>query len=236
MPSKALTRATQDAAAIAASAIPPGTIAAFFKASAPSGWVKANGSTIGSASSGASRANADTAALFAVLWADTSLAILTSAGGASTRGANATADFAANKRLTLPDLRGEFLRGHDDSRGVDSGRGLATAQSGDIAPHSHTASTSVTSASAGTPSGTLDSQGAHTHTSPGTTANDFVRTGASSGVTATVTATSSAGAHTHTFTGTAMAAHGHTATTTVDNSTGTETRPRNVAALYAIKL
>ena len=28
----------------------------------------------------------------------------------------------------LPDLRGEFIRGWDDGRGVDSGRGLLTAQ------------------------------------------------------------------------------------------------------------
>ncbi len=31
--------------------------------------------------------------------------------------------------LTLPDLRGEFLRGWDDSRGVDAGRVLLSAQS-----------------------------------------------------------------------------------------------------------
>ncbi|HIB0999308.1 TPA: hypothetical protein ACWS2C_005355, partial [Escherichia coli] len=29
----------------------------------------------------------------------------------------------------LPDLRGEFMRGWDDGRGVDSGRGILTAQS-----------------------------------------------------------------------------------------------------------
>ncbi|HAY5080504.1 TPA: phage tail protein [Escherichia coli] len=29
----------------------------------------------------------------------------------------------------LPDLRGEFIRGWDDGRGIDSGRGILTAQS-----------------------------------------------------------------------------------------------------------
>jgi len=37
----------------------------------------------------------------------------------------------------LPDLRGEFLRGWDDGRGVDVGRGILTAQSQDLAPHVH---------------------------------------------------------------------------------------------------
>ena len=34
--------------------------------------------------------------------------------------------------LVLPDLRGEFLRGWDDGRGVDSGRTLLSAQSGSV--------------------------------------------------------------------------------------------------------
>ncbi|MBL4787356.1 MAG: hypothetical protein JKY49_18275, partial [Cohaesibacteraceae bacterium] len=37
----------------------------------------------------------------------------------------------------LPDLRGEFLRGWDDGRGVDSGRGLLATQSGQNEAHSH---------------------------------------------------------------------------------------------------
>ncbi|NRN29077.1 phage tail protein [Photorhabdus heterorhabditis] len=37
----------------------------------------------------------------------------------------------------LPDLRGEFIRGWDDGRGVDIGRYLLSGQLADIAPHSH---------------------------------------------------------------------------------------------------
>ena len=37
----------------------------------------------------------------------------------------------------LPDLRGEFLRGWDDGRGVDSGRALLNSQSGMIEKHRH---------------------------------------------------------------------------------------------------
>lgn len=69
------------------------------------GWVRANARTIGSATSGATeRANADTEALFLYLWnADPNLAV---SGG---RGANAAADFAANKTIALPDARGRAL-------------------------------------------------------------------------------------------------------------------------------
>lgn len=65
------------------------------------GWVRANGRTIGSAGSGATeRANADCEALFIFLWDNcTNLAV---SGG---RGASGAADFAANKTLTLPDAR-----------------------------------------------------------------------------------------------------------------------------------
>ncbi|HHH0822896.1 TPA: phage tail protein [Yersinia enterocolitica] len=37
----------------------------------------------------------------------------------------------------LPDLRGEFLRGWDDGRGVDSGRGLLTVENDEIRSHRH---------------------------------------------------------------------------------------------------
>jgi microcystin-dependent protein len=75
-----------------------------------SGFVRCNGRTVGSATSGATeRANADTSALFAFLWgADSNLAV---SGG---RGASAAADYAANKTIALPDCRGRVLAGLDD--------------------------------------------------------------------------------------------------------------------------
>jgi len=74
-------------------------------ASFPAGWVRANAGTIGNTGSGATRANADTQALFYLWWADftdAQVPIQTSAGAASTRGASAAADFTANKRMTVP--------------------------------------------------------------------------------------------------------------------------------------
>lgn len=120
---------------------PVGSIAHFPFTAAPAGWLKANGFTIGSAASGGTlRANADTLNLYTALWnnvGQTELPIQTSAGGASTRGASAAADFAANKRLPVPDLRAEFIRGLDDGRGIDSVRALVGAQAASIGPHEH---------------------------------------------------------------------------------------------------
>ncbi|EPY5124705.1 tail fiber protein [Escherichia coli] len=39
--------------------------------------------------------------------------------------------------LKLPDLRGEFIRGWDDGRGVDSGRAILSTQSHSIQAHDH---------------------------------------------------------------------------------------------------
>ncbi|GGL48460.1 hypothetical protein [Caulobacter rhizosphaerae] len=130
---------TADAAAVAATinalvtaAAPTGKEDRFYLATAPAGWVAANGGTIGSAASGATtRAHADTQALFTALWGALSNAdfpIQDSAGSASTRGASAAADFAANKRFPLPDRRGEGDRGWDNGRGVDPGRTLGSSQ------------------------------------------------------------------------------------------------------------
>lgn len=87
---------------------------------ARTGWVRDNGRTIGSASSGATeRANADTSALFAYLWNNFSNTICPVSTG---RGANAAADFAANKTITLPDKRGYVPGGLDDMGNSAAGR------------------------------------------------------------------------------------------------------------------
>ena len=79
----------------------PGMIAHFAMSSAPAGWLKANGAAV-------SRSTYST--LFAAI------GTLYGAGDGSTT-------------FNLPDLRGEFLRGFDDARGVDSGRVFGSAQS-----------------------------------------------------------------------------------------------------------
>lgn len=86
-----------------------------------SGFVRANGRTLGSATSGATeRANSDAQALFEYLWnADANLVVSTGRGGSS------SADWAANKTITLPDGRGRGLGGLDSMGNSAAGR-LAT--------------------------------------------------------------------------------------------------------------
>ena len=43
----------------------------------------------------------------------------------------------SGQNFNVPDLRGEFIRGYDDSRGVDSGRGFATYQQHQFQTHTH---------------------------------------------------------------------------------------------------
>ncbi|MDX2215298.1 MAG: hypothetical protein SFY66_18685 [Oculatellaceae cyanobacterium bins.114] len=81
-------------------------------------WVQLSGDstprTIGNASSGAATAQSWTSILYTLIWnnyTQTQCPVLTSGGGASTRGASASADYSANKRLTLPDFRGRSLIG-----------------------------------------------------------------------------------------------------------------------------
>lgn len=81
-------------------AMPPGSVMAFAHTAAPTGWLLCQGQAV---------SRTTYAALFAVLsttWGE---------GDASTT-------------FNLPDLRGEFVRGADDGRGIDAARAFASAQ------------------------------------------------------------------------------------------------------------
>jgi len=92
---------------------PPGEVAHFATVSAPAGWLKANGALV---------SRATYLALFRVM-------------GTRFGAGDGETTFA------LPDLRGEFLRGWDDDRGVDRSRGFGTWQNHDFLSHSHNAPT-----------------------------------------------------------------------------------------------
>ena len=81
-------------------------------------WVPLNDAsvapfTIGSASSNATFADPSTLFLYIYNWSNSQLVIYTSGGVVTSRGANAVADFNANKRLAMPDARGAGLIGVD---------------------------------------------------------------------------------------------------------------------------
>lgn len=90
----------------------------------PTGYVSANGLTVGNAASNATnRANADTLFLFSAVWngcPNTQCPIFTSAGSAGTRGATAAADFAANMAIAVQNLNGTALMGADSQNGTTS--------------------------------------------------------------------------------------------------------------------
>ena len=203
-------------------AIPAGQLGFFYRTTAPSGWVDTGG-TIGDASSGATtRANADTAALFAEMWLlnSSEAPIFTSAGAGSTRGADAATDFAAHKRITVPDARGVFVRGLDNGRGIDSGRRVGQNQNESIGPHTHPLSMAAVAD--------------HQHT---VTAVGASRRGAN-GIN---TGTNFYGASGDTTEGgvaskVSSAAGGHTPTGTATNNSGSENRPRSTAARVCVKL
>lgn len=84
------------------------------------GWVKANATTIGNASSGASQlAAASTAALFKWLWTNFSNTQCPVSGG---RGVSSAADFAANKTIQVLDMRGIGIMGMDTMGGAATTR------------------------------------------------------------------------------------------------------------------
>lgn len=101
---RVVTPATLAAALAALQGFSTGDIKPAFKTVADTGWVLLDDKTIGSAASAATgRANADTEALYTLLWNN----IIDQWCPVSTgRGASAAADFAANKVLTLPRFLG----------------------------------------------------------------------------------------------------------------------------------
>tara|TARA_R100000388_G_scaffold78528_1_gene57277 strand:- start:2946 stop:3896 length:951 start_codon:yes stop_codon:yes gene_type:complete len=119
--------------------------------------------------------------------------------------------------FNLPDLRGQFVRGWDNSAGVDSGRSFASSQSDQNKTHDHTASTiSLTGGIRKISEGFLaggSATGVFTKTSDG---NNSI-TGASS--TSPVGGVDFDGSHTH----------------TIASDGGTEVRVKNYALMYVIK-
>jgi microcystin-dependent protein len=135
-----------------------GDVKARYGTGTQSGWVRLNGRSIGTATSGATeRANADCEDLYVFLWAqDTSLAV---AGG---RGVSAASDWAANKALTLPDGRERVLAGL-----ADMGNTATTLLTGTTVDNSETTITLGATLGAGTHTLTTAEMPSHSHTFTG---------------------------------------------------------------------
>lgn len=170
---------------------PAGMIAYFPSQTAPEGWLKANG-----------------AAVSRVAYSRLFERIGTMFG-----------DGDGSTTFNLPDLRGEFIRGWDDGRGLDTGRQLGSIQESQNLSHNHTGSTTE--------------GGAHSHVYSRTMLTEVVPANAPElgkyehienpgyKISYQNNATNSVAAHTHGL--------------TINASGGAEARPRNVALLACIK-
>ena len=163
-----------------------GMVAYFAVSSAPTGWLKANGGAV----SRSAYAN-----LFAAI------GTTFGAGDGSTT-------------FTLPDFRGEFIRGWDDGRNVDTSRSFGSAQGEVMKNHTHSCTT--------------DTKGNHNHFFA-VYGGNF---GNGSGAASLFTGHSYRENRTTNTTGN----HNHTVTTgNPSTGGGPETRQRNVAMLACIK-
>jgi len=106
-----------------AAVMPTGTVmSGYYGATPPTGFVFADGRTIGDAASNATnRANDDTEALFTRFWTLNFTTLQNQDGTAATRGASASADFDAHKRIALPDHSGRTAIGRDNLSGTAAG-------------------------------------------------------------------------------------------------------------------
>lgn len=126
------------------------------------GWVLMNDGTIGNGSSNATtRANQDTYPLFSLIWnlfsGSQSLApMLTSGGVPIAYGADATADFTANRQLTLTAAAGRVMAGVSGAHliGTVTGSETHTMTISELVTHSHNAGAPGTAFMCGFPPGT----------------------------------------------------------------------------------
>jgi hypothetical protein len=89
---------------------PTGDLRMSYSPNPGAGWLLLDGRTIGSATSGSVLTGVTYQPLYDVLWTyATNSDLLSSAGASTTKGASSTADWAANKRLILPDARGRVI-------------------------------------------------------------------------------------------------------------------------------
>jgi microcystin-dependent protein len=167
------------AAIPSAEGVPSGTIIWTARSTAPTGYLKANG-----------------AAVSRTTYADLFAAIGTQHGAGD-----------GSTTFNVPDLRGEFIRGLDDGRGVDAGRTLGSSQSDQNRQHNHNLSGGTATFVSGV---TLNKSSNEVPNSP----DEVNLLNANTSITVT----------TEEYT-----------RPTVDNDGGTEARPRNVSMLACIK-
>jgi len=171
-------------------AVPTGSVHLMATTTVPSGYLKCNGAAV---------SRTTYADLFAII--------------GTTHGAG-----NGSSTFNVPDLRGEFVRGWDDSRGVDSGRSFGSSQSSRNKAHDHTGTINTTTKSL---TGSFN-PGTHAGIFPTGVFTDAGNVGTQEGSDAT-------NGRRIDFDG----SHNHSVTIPSDG--GTDARPRNIAMMYVIK-
>ena len=163
-----------------ANGVPPGSVLTFASTTVPSGYLECNGATV---------SRSTYASLFSAIGTTHG-----SGDGSST--------------FNLPDLRGQFVRGFDNGRGVDSGRSFASSQTDQNKSHAHSVTdpghnhaTSLLNKRVFLVGGTQQVGFGGAGSYPG---QDFSMSNANTGI-------------------------------SLSNDGGTENRPKNVALMYVIK-
>ena len=159
---------------------PVGTVIWYAGSTAPAGYLKCNGDSIANGSGTTQSITADFSELYAIVGS------------------------------TLPDLRGEFVRGWDDGKGTDSGRSIRSAQGDQNKQHNHTANVT---------------DPGHTHVYIGSATTQGVDTDSHNHDDAVLEDTENKTSNSNT-TGISVS---------IVNDGGNETRPRNIALLACIK-
>ena len=186
--------------------VPSGSVFCMAVATVPSGYLECNGAEI---------SRTTFAALFAVI-------------GTAYGTGNTTTTF------NIPDLRGEFIRGLDLGRGVDSGRNIAIVQLSQNKSHNHPASTSISDPGHFHHSFRSGNAGERQYNSNLSSTN-FPSSGTGAGnknEAYNIVAQSSS----PNVGQTSNVATGVNASTTTTNDGGSEARPRNLAMMYIIKI
>lgn len=167
-------------------AVPTGSVHMMATTTAPSGYLKCNG-----------------AAVSRTTYADLFTIIGTTHGAGD-----------GSSTFNVPDLRGEFVRGWDDSRGVDSGRSFGSSQSDANKQHNHAVN-----------------QWTHNHTGTKEFGSRTNKLGVPSGTDNTDSISTDDG----NFGYEAPVMNNQTSNISLASAGGNEARPRNIAMMYVIK-
>ena len=210
--------------------MPTGMIVPFYGSTAPLGWLKLNGALI---------SRTTYAALFAFA---NSIGLTSEANWAAGYfGAFGAGDGSTTFRL--PDLRAMFLRGLDESRGIDTSRQPYLWQDQSLLTHNHGVNDPTHNHGTSDPGhihgAVTDVQGVHQHTYTSAVMGPFTAGGAAQVAQAGAAVTSLDGGHAHNVTVggsfTSVSILGNPTGISIQSAGVAEGRPRNLAYPFIIK-